>query len=658
MRPPAAGFLTAFDRWPRGFRTASKIAVDASLVALAFLSAALLRFGGQVPPGELRSLALLFAFVVTLKVLTFCYFGMYLDLWRYAGLSDLVRLFRVVMISSLVVATFAYLISFGRLPRGIFIIDAALTLIFVGAARFGIRWLREMPYGSSLRRPFSRSGAGGDRALQRVLVVGAGHAGEMMVREMRRRVQWLRMNPIGLVDDDPAKKGMFVHGLSVLGGREDIPQICKDFTVERIVLCLPSVPGRTIREIVRHCRGTGAEVDIVPRLEEIISGEAKISDVRALRVEDLLGREKIEFNMEQVCSYIEGRRVLVTGAGGSIGSELCRQVAQFRPAEIVLFGRGENSIFAIANELKEKAPGIPRHEVIGDVINRRKLEGVFQEYRPQIVFHAGADKHVPLMEGNPDEAVLNNIIGTLNVLDVADESDTRLLVSISTDKAVRPSSVMGCCKRVAEMIVQSRRRRQVTAVAVRFGNVLGSRGSVIPFFREQIQKGGPVTVTHPEMERYFMTIPEAVALVLQAGALGSGGEVFVLDMGEPVRILDLAREMIRLAGLEPGDDIPIVFSGLRPGEKLHEELIGPGQSVVKTQHPKIMALRSDSVDSDWLDGKIGELRTAAVAMESETIVKLLGELVKEYCPARPDVGTAPKSLEGPVVGIPPSSRTH
>jgi FlaA1/EpsC-like NDP-sugar epimerase len=362
--------------------------------------------------------------------------------------------------------------------------------------------------------------------------------------------------------------------------------------------------------------------------------------------------------MQQVCSYIEGRRVLITGAGGSIGSELCRQVSRYRPKEIVLFGRGENSIFAIANELTEKAPGIRRHEVIGDVINRRKLEGVFQEYRPEIVFHAGADKHVPLMETNPDEAVLNNIVGTRNVVEVADEMETQLLVAISTDKAVRPSSVMGCCKRVAEMIVQSRQRRHVTAVAVRFGNVLGSRGSVIPFFREQIEKGGPVTVTHPAMERYFMTVPEAVALVLQAGALGKGGEVFVLDMGEPVRILDLAREMIRLAGLEPGHDIPIVFSGLRPGEKLHEELIGPGQSVVKTVHPKILALRSESVDAEWLDTKVTELRKAAVEMNADAIVSLLGETVKEYCPLRPDTGAPSKSLGGPVIGIPPSSRTH
>jgi FlaA1/EpsC-like NDP-sugar epimerase len=656
VRGAFAGMVEWFDRWPRSARSWIKIGLDATLVAAAFIAASLLRFGGSVPPHELHTLVLLLPFVMALKVLAFCFFGMYLDLWRYAGLSVLVRVFRVVVISSLLVATFAYLLDFGYLPRGIFVIDAALTLIFVGAVRFGVRWTRDVPSDKGSRRRFVQSAAENLEPLERALIVGAGHAGEMMIREMRRRERWLRMQPVGFVDDDPTKKGMLVHGLFVLGGREEIPQICREQSVERIVLCLPSVPGRTIREIVRHCRDTGAKVDIVPRLEEILSGEAKLSDLRELRVDDLLGRQKIEFNMEQVCSYIQGRRVLVTGAGGSIGSELCRQVSRYAPAEIVLLGRGENSIYAIANELAEKTPHVKRHEVIGDVINRRKLEGVFRELRPEIVFHAGADKHVPLMEMNPDEAVLNNIVGTQNVLDVADETETQLLVAISTDKAVRPSSVMGCCKRVAEMIIQSRDRQQVVAAAVRFGNVLGSRGSVIPFFQGQIRKGGPVTVTHPDVERYFMTIPEAVALVLQAGALGRGGEVFVLDMGEPVRILDLAREMIRLAGLEPEEDIPILFSGLRPGEKLKEELVGPGQSVVETEHPKIMALRSERVDSDWLDGEVQKLQQAAVEMEIDEIIRLLGHVVKEYQPVR--AAATPDGPKDPFIGIPPSSRTH
>ena len=651
-------FFVRMDRWPRAIRTAVKVLVDASLVAASFAAASLLRFGGDVPATEMGILVLLLGFVVALKVLTFNYFGMYLNLWRYAGLSDLARLLRVVLISSGVVAAFSYMVGYGSLPRGIFFVDAAFTLIFVGAVRFGIRWMREMPSGSSLRRPFASDGDARLPSLQRVLVVGAGHAGEMMVREMRRRLQWLRLNPVGLVDDDPAKKGMFVHGLLVLGGREDIPSICRDLEVERIVLCLPSVSGRTIREIVRYCRGTGAKVDIVPRLEEILSGEARISDIRALRVEDLLGRAKIEFNMDEVRAYIRGRRVLVTGAGGSIGSELVRQIVRYKPAEITLLGRGENSIFDISNELAELMPDLPRHEVIGDVINRRKLEGVFRDRRPEIVFHAGADKHVPLMELNPDEAVLNNIIGTRNVVEVADEAGTSLVVAISTDKAVSPTSVMGCCKRVAEMLVQSHPTKQVTAVAVRFGNVLGSRGSVIPFFQGQIERGGPVTVTHPEVERFFMTIPEAVALVLQAGAIGEGGEVFILDMGEPVRIVDLAKEMIRLAGLEPDDDIPIVFTGLRPGEKIREELVGPEQTVIGTRHPKITCLRSPPVDHQWLAGKVEELRNAAVDMDVDEIVKLLRSVVKDYSPARAAGSAASRGSQGPVIGTPPSSRTQ
>ncbi|MFQ5669694.1 MAG: polysaccharide biosynthesis protein [Acidobacteriota bacterium] len=647
MKFVAQHLLERTGHWRRPARLATKTAIDGALVAAAFLAASLMRFGMQMTPRAFHTVALFLPFVVALKLLTFNYFSLTRDLWRYVGLSDLVRLVRAVLIASLFVATFSYLAPFENLPRSIFLMDAALTLLLVGGARFLVRWLREMPAGSSLRRPFGRLRLADGGLLERALVVGAGHAGEMMVREMRRRIQWLRMDPVGLVDDDPDKKGMFIHGLSVLGGREDIPQICRDYKVDRIVLCLPSVKGANIRDIHRYCRSTGARIGIVPRLEEIVSGQAKVSDVRSLRVEDLLGREKIEFNMDQVSSYIRGRRVLVTGAGGSIGSELCRQIVTFKPSEMVLLGRGENSIFSISSELGRKAPEVLRHEVIGDVINRRKIEGVFRQYRSEIVFHAGADKHVPLMEKNPDEAVLNNIVGTMNILDVADKFGAARLVAISTDKAVRPSSIMGCCKRVAEMLVRSRPLERTTAVAVRFGNVLGSRGSVVPFFREQIRNGGPVTVTHPEMERFFMTIPEAAALVIQAGALGTGGEIFLLDMGDPVRIVDLAREMIRLAGLEPEEDVPIHFSGLRPGEKLKEALTGPGERVGETEHAKIKVVHCPPVDPGWLQAQVDLLKEAAVRMDEDRIIDLLSQIVEDYSPLR-DRKTADAGAAGGV----------
>ncbi|MFQ5766362.1 MAG: polysaccharide biosynthesis protein [Acidobacteriota bacterium] len=658
MKTSLTGLIAFVDGWPRPARAVLKLAVDITLLALAFAAACFLRFGGSIPPEEREPLLYLLPFIVVLKSMTFCYCSMTRDLWRYAGLSDLARLIRVVGSSSLLVATFSYLVPFGGLPRGIFIIDAAMTLILTGGVRFGVRWLREMPAGSSFRRPFTITGKHGTISLERVLVVGAGRGGEMMIREMRRRLPIMRMNPIGLVDDDPAKKGMFLHGLTVLGGRTAIPQICEEMSVDRIVLCLPSVPGETLREIVRYCRATPARVDVVPPLEEILSGKARISDVRALRVEDLLGRKKVAFNMDQVASYLRGRRVLVTGAGGSIGSELCRQIIQYGPQEIALLGRGENSIFDISSEVAERAPRLNRHEIIGDVINYAKLEGVFRDLRPEIVFHAGADKHVPLMELNPDEAVLNNVIGTRNVLDAADAVGARLLVSISTDKAVFPTSVMGCCKRVAEMIIQSRPRHRVRAVAVRFGNVLGSRGSVIPLFQRQIKYGGPVTVTHPEVERYFMTIPEAVALVLQAGALGRGRDLFMLDMGQPVKIVDHAREMIRLAGFEPDVEIPISYSGLRPGEKLHEELVGPGQTAVETDHPKIMALHSQPVDHEWLATGLDRLQEAAVAMDSQGIIELLKEMVAEYQPARPVVSPHRRGGRSRPMDLLPSEKTH
>ena len=624
--------LARIDRWPRSVRAVVKTAVDAVLLSLAFAAACLLDLGTDSQWALGRAVLTHLPVVVALKVLTFSYFGMGRDLWRYAGLSDLVRLMRVVLLSSGVVAACAFLLGRFDLPRSILVVDAALTLILTGGARFAVRWLREMPQGSSLRRPFAESV--GERSAQRVLVVGAGHAGETMVRELRRRFPDLHLNPVGFVDDDPAKQGMFVHGLPVLGRREDIPRLAEEQGIERIVLCLPSVSGPAIRDIMRACRATQARIDIVPRLEEILAGRARISDLRAVRIEDLLGREKIEFNLEQICSYVQGRRILVTGAGGSIGSELCRQIVRFGPSELVLFGRGENSIFAIANELGQLAPGVPRHQIIGDVINRHKLDGVYRSYRPEIVFHAGADKHVPLMETNPDEAVLNNIIGTRNVLEVGEETGTALTVVISTDKAVEPTSVMGCCKRVAEMLVQSRNGARMVGVAVRFGNVLESRGSVIPLFREQIERGGPVTVTHREVERYFMTIPEAVALVIQAGALGRGGEVFLLDMGAPVRIADLARDMIRLAGFEPDKDITVQFTGLRPGEKLREALSAAGESVEATEHPKILRIPPRPIDAEALARHVADLRRAAIAMDVDSIIELLARAVPSYAPAR------------------------
>ena len=477
-----------------------------------------------------------------------------------------------------------------RVPSSVAALDLLLTLLFCGMARVAPRLARERVNPAflaaipvALRRLIAPRARGPER---RILIVGAGDAGESLVREMSRN-EALGYLPVGFVDDDRSKLGLRLHGVKVRGGRTDIPRLVAQHDVQEILIAIPSATADQVRPIVEICRGTGAKMKILPDLASLVHGPVRLSDIRDLQIEDLLGRPRVELKVEEVSAYLRGRRVLITGAGGSIGSELCRQVLRFKPSQLGLLGRGENSIFAIFQELSPRADDTQLVEIIGDVINKRKLMGVFQRFRPEIVFHAGADKHVPLMELNPDEAVLNNILGTRNVLEACDEFGVERLVCISTDKAVNPTSVMGCCKRVAEMYIQSGRYRHTVVAAVRFGNVLGSRGSVIPLFQRQIERGGPVTVTHKEVRRYFMTIPEAVALVIQAGTLAKGGEIFVLDMGEPMRIDELARKMIRLHGLEPDQDIPVVYVGLRPGEKLNEELSGEREQSERTVHPKI-----------------------------------------------------------------------
>ncbi|MBE3584485.1 MAG: polysaccharide biosynthesis protein, partial [Limnochordaceae bacterium] len=432
-----------------------------------------------------------------------------------------------------------------------------------------------------------------------VLIVGAGEAGVASLREIRNATPW---RVVGFIDDDPAKQGLRLQGVPVLGDRNDIGRVARAYHVETILIAMPTAPRAAIREIHELARKTGCRVQIVPGLYELMNGRVTVNRIREVRIEDLLGREPVKTDLHGIQACVGGRTVLVTGAGGSIGSELCRQVARFGVARLVLLGHGENSIFAIQNELRETYPDLKLVSCIADMRDVRKVNAIFGQYRPQVVFHAAAHKHVPLMEANPDEAVTNNVFGTLNLARAADRVGAERFVMISTDKAVNPTNAMGASKRVAEMIVQTLNRYSRTRfVAVRFGNVLGSRGSVVPTFKRQIAAGGPVTVTHPDMRRYFMTIPEAVQLVLQAAALAEGGEIYLLNMGEPVRIVDLAREMIRLSGFEPDVDIKIKFTGIRPGEKLFEELRTDDESVERTAHGSILKLRGQEVDEHWLE---------------------------------------------------------
>ncbi len=624
-------------RLQSGTLVLAKAGVDALLFAVAMTAAYFLRFGAPFPTNSLEQLVFWLPIVVVVKVAIFAAFGSYGTLWRYASLDDMVRLLQSAAVSSLALLAVWY----GRtvkVPQGVVALDLMLTLMLCGAARIAPRLMRER-MGTAQSRWLSHVlgrllPKGLHRGARRILIVGAGDAGESLAREMARN-QKLGYQLVAFVDDDPAKKGLHIHGVKVRGTRHDIPRLVEQHEVDEVLIAIPSATAEVIRPIVDICRTTSTKLKILPDLASLVHGAPRMSDVRDLRIEDLLGRPKVELNIDEVSAYLRGKRVLVTGAGGSIGSELCRQILRFRPAEIHLFGRGENSIYAIHQELQPKRGDTRLVEVIGDVINKHKLVEIFRRFQPEIVFHAGADKHVPLMELNPDEAVLNNILGTRNVLETCNQFGVERMVCISTDKAVNPTSIMGCCKRVAEMYVQSGRYRNTIACAVRFGNVLGSRGSVIPMFQAQIERGGPVTVTHKEIRRYFMTIPEAVALVIQAAAMARGGEIFVLDMGEPVLIDDLARRVIRLHGLEPDKDIPVVYVGMRPGEKLNEELFSGREPSQATAHHKIFKVPAPAETTPGLDEKVAKLIRQAVDMDDLAIRHTLREVVPEYQPYLP-----------------------
>ncbi len=582
----------------------------------------------------------------------FAALGLYSRFWRYANADELLLLVGAAALGALtqgaiffvIQALFPDLLSPG-VPRSIPLIDILLTLVVIAAPRFAL-----LLWSQNSRRSMKASTA--PQAQQRVLIAGAGEAGALILRELRANPQ-TGLIPVGFVDDDPHKHGMLIQRLRVFGGREWIPALVRELRADQVILAMPSAPGSAVREIVDICEQAGVRARIIPGMYELLSGAAGISQLRDVQIEDLLRREPVRTDTEQVAALIRGKRVLVTGAGGSIGSELCRQIVRCEPAALILLGHGENSIFDIHNELKVEGSKLNLQPstfnlqpVIADIRDADRLAAVFATHRPEIVFHAAAHKHVPLMETNFEDAVTNNVLGTQRVVEASVAAEVLHFVLVSTDKAVNPSSVMGATKRAAELIVQEAAQRTGRAfVAVRFGNVLGSRGSVVPFFQKQITAGGPVTVTHPDVKRYFMTIPEAVQLMLQAAALGRGGEIFVLDMGAPVRIVDLARDLIRLSGLEPDRDIEIRYTGLRPGEKLFEELFGAEEVYGQTRHEKIFVYRNGHADgatgettaprpvaSDAarLVNQIDALILAAQRGNAAEVRRRLGELVPEY----------------------------
>ncbi|MGL5269625.1 MAG: polysaccharide biosynthesis protein, partial [Selenomonadaceae bacterium] len=515
------------------------------------------------------------------------YFKLYTRIWRYASIGELAAIVISLCISSAIWSGYLILIDV-MVPRSIQILSLLLTILCVGISRFSLRCYLQFILKI-------QSNHNGDSSQHNVLIVGAGDAGAVIAREINEYHTGNR-TIVGFIDDSPKKKGQVLLGKKVLGSRDDIEHLTKELDVKEIIIAMPSVKGHIIREIISLCKKTKCELKILPGVYEFIDGNMNITQLRPVKIEDLLGRNPVTLDKEAVSIYLNNKTVLITGAGGSIGSEICRQIAKMGPRKLLLLGKGENSIYEINNELSLTYPEIKKVPIIADIRDRERIRDILSYFKPQVIFHAAAHKHVPLMEWQPTEAVRNNVFGTKVIAEEADRANVETFVMISTDKAVNPTNVMGCTKRIAEMFIQSMDQISKTRyVAVRFGNVLGSRGSVIPLFKKQILRGGPVTVTHPEMTRYFMTIPEASQLVLQAGAMAKGGEVFVLDMGDPVKIVDLAKDLITLSGYIPDIDIPIKFTGLRPGEKLYEELLSAEDGTQATAHKKIFTAQLKAV---------------------------------------------------------------
>ncbi|NLW36041.1 MAG: polysaccharide biosynthesis protein [Syntrophorhabdus aromaticivorans] len=595
---------------------------DVFLLSLSLYLSFLVRFDWNIP--WQYPFLLYIPVFVAIKIPLLFAFRMYSMSWSFAGVHEVINLGKALSFSSMAVAIFVYAVNpdniFAGFPRSIVFLDYILSCLLVGAFRLLRRF-----YIHIAKRP---SGKG-----KKTLIVGAGNAGELLARDIRRHEEG-SYAIAGFVDDEEGKWGSFIQGAKVLGNTVEIPRLVGKFDIEAVLIAIPSATSKDMKRIMSSIRKTPIkEVKIIPSMKRIIAGNVTLSDVKEVSIEDIIGREQASLNGEDVGRLIKGKRVLVTGAGGSIGSEIVRQVMNHDPEMALALDIDETELFYLENEIRLLHRGTSYRSIVADVCDAGKVEYIFNRYRPEIVLHAAAYKHVPMMERYPEEAVRVNVFGTLKLLQASVQCSVEKFVLISTDKAVSPTSVMGSTKRVAEELVKFHNAGSHSKfMAVRFGNVVGSRGSVIPIFKNQILKGGPVTVTHKDMTRYFMSIPEAVALVLQAGAMGQGGEVFMLDMGEPVRILDVAREMIRLSGFEPDKDIPIVFAGVRQGEKLYEELLTPLETTEGTTHPKIFTAKNEAVKNDIIV-QIQAFQQLLVNPEKSKIVSLLKEIIPAYTPS-------------------------
>ena len=580
------------------------------------------------------------AAVVTIVRVSFLVgFNIYKPMWQHAAAQEFRKLATAIILATVGLVGLSMLL---KIAWVLFLIDGFYNFALIGFAKFSTQILQKdkRSVGTSLQKTKTAEGMNTEsrpparKPPTRVLIVGAGETGIGVLREIRNHPE-KRYVPVGFIDDAPRKVGRTVAGIEVLGTTRDLTYIAHKRAIDEVVIAIPSAPGGKIREIIRQCEYRGCQFKIVPNIHAILEGRASVSQIREVRFEDLLNRSTSQMDIAEVSKYLSGKRVMVTGAGGSIGSELCRQVAKLDPELLILFGRGENSLYHTDIELRESEPDLNRVVIIGDIRDNAKVSQITRKYRPHIIFHAAAHKHVKFMESHPDEAVKNNILGTQNLIDAAIKHNVEAFILVSSDKAVNPTSVYGASKRVTEKLIQCKAKQNGTRfIAVRFGNVIGSRASVLPSFKRQIAKGGPVTVTHREATRYFMTIPEAVQLLIQAGTMGNGGEILMLDMGEPIKILDLAEDLIRLSGLEVDRDIKIAFTGLEPGEKLYEELLTPKEGVTATKHQRIFVAQLEGIEERQLLSQIEELSQLADALDAEGIVAKFQELVPTYQPNR------------------------
>ncbi len=608
------------------YRLAFVFVVSVVIVALSLLLSYEFRFDFSIPLSYLPIISFLVLLAIPLKLTIFWRFGCFRGWWRYVCMADLIQIAKSNLVASfLLIVLSAVIFRMENIPRSVLILDGIICFLMIAGIRFVTRAVREQ---------YFPIGKYGEFRQTKVLLVGAGDAGQMIAREIRQNPT-ISYSLVGFVDDDPYKKKATFQGYKVLGNQDQLLDLIDRYCVDEVIIAIPSATGKQIRSVVEKCQKTCVRVKILPGVGDLIDGKISVQQLRNVDLNDLLGREPIKLDELQIRNYLTGKRVLVTGAGGSIGSELCRQIAGYNPDKLILFENGETPLFAIEQELLNSFPDISIIPIIGDIRNPARVNGIFDEQMPQVVFHAAAYKHVPMMERNPAESVNNNVRGTRLLADAADHFKVEKFVMVSTDKAVRPTNIMGTTKRIAELYVQALNKRSKTNfVTTRFGNVLGSNGSVIPTFKEQINKGGPLTVTDPEVTRFFMTIPEAVQLVLQAGSMGQGGEIYLFDMGSPVKIKHLAEELIRLSGYKPYEDIDIVYTGLRPGEKLYEELLLDGEGTVPTQHPKICIAKSIDVSYDKLKVDIETLLSHAKDLDIPGVVSYLHQLVPEYTPAQ------------------------